>query len=305
MGDSGSSASVSLVEDFNGVIKLYSDGSVVRGDEPAFHFPPLTESYDHVLYKDIVFNHTLGLWARLYLPNSFPATTTRLPVILYFHGGGFCLHSPQSPVMHRFCLKWAADVGALVVSSKTTGGGERGDPWFDSHADFSKVFLMGESAGGNIAHRLGMWCGGQDWGEDMQIKGLILLYPFYGGEARTAYETREKQGTPPFTVEDSDFFWRMALPAGSNRDHHFCNPAAALDVWSLSGPLPPTIMVIAGFDILRNKQLEYCELLKKCGDQIIEVVEFEEEDHDFALSKMDEQNSIKEEIILKFTKLEI
>lgn len=128
----------------------------------------------------------------------------------------------------------------------------------------------------------------------MRIRGLILLYPFYGGEARTASETREKQGTPPFTVEDSDFSWRLALPAGSNRDHHFCNPlTVSLDVWSLGGPLPPTVMVIAGLDILRNKQLEYCDFLKKCGDQIIEVVEFEEEDHGFTLLKMDEQNSLK------------
>lgn len=324
MGDGASSVSVSLVEEIYG-IKLYSDGSVERGEELDFHLPPLSESYEHVLYKDIVFNHTLGLWARLYLPNSSPATPTRLPVILYFHGGGFCLLTPQNSAIHRFCVKWAADAGALIVSvhyrlapehrlpaayddsvsalqwlhsqSKTREGGERSDPWFDSHADFSKVFLMGESAGGNIVHRLGMWCGRQDWGGDMRIRGLILLYPFFGGEARTASETREKQGISPFTLGDSDLMWRLALPTGSNRDHHFCNPVApqtgALDVWSLGGPLPPTVMVIAGLDILRSKQLEYYELLKKCGEQIIEIVEFEEEDHGFALLKIDEQNSIK------------
>jgi len=329
MSDSGSSVSVSLVEDFHGSIKLYSDGSVVRGDEPSFCLPPLSESYEQVLYKDTVFDLTHGLWARLYLPppppHSSPTTATRLPVLLYFHGSGFCLLGPQSPVIHRFCVKWAADIGALIVSvhyrltpehrlptayhdsisavqwlhsqSKSTGRGERSDPWFDSHADFSKVFLMGESAGGNIAHRVAMWSGGQDWGGDMRIRGLILLNPFFGGEARTESETKERQEIPLLSVEYTDLMWRLALPAGSNRDHHFCNPLAphtgALDVWSLAGTLPPTVMVIGGRDILRDKELEYCEFLKKCDKQIIEIVEFEEEDHGFTVLKLEQPNSMK------------
>jgi acetyl esterase/lipase len=177
----------------------------------------------------------------------------------------------------------------------SVSGGGGGDPWFDTHADFSKVFLMGDSAGGNIAHRLGMWSGGQDWGGDMRIRGLILLYPYFGGEARTASESEERQDIPTFTLKDSDVRWGLALPVGSNRDHHFCNPLAPHeDVWSLEGPLPPTVMVIGGRDILRDRQLQYCELLKKfCGKQTIEVVVFEEEDHGFALLKIDEQSSIK------------
>jgi len=326
MSDCGSS--VSVVEELEGVLKLYSDGSVVRADEPSVVSPPLSDSYAHeTLYRDIVFDNTLDLWARLYLPPPHAATiTTRLPVILNFHGGGFCSFTPRSPYFHHFCLKWAAYVGALIVSvhyrlapehrlpaayhdsisalqwlhsqSISISGGGECDPWFDSRADFSKVFLMGDSSGGNIAHRLGMWSGGQDWGGHMQIRGLILLYPYFGGEARTASESEERQDNPMFTLKASDLRWRLALPVGSNRDHHFCNPfaphAESQDVWSLAGSLPPTVIVIGGRDILRDRQLEFCELLKKlCGKQIIEVVVFEEEDHAFALFKIDEQSSIK------------
>ena len=130
----------------------------------------------------------------------------------------------------------------------------------------------------------------------MRIRGLILLNPYFGGEARTMSESKERQGTAGFTVEMSDVLWRMALPVGSNRNHHFCNPLAPYtgmpDVWSLAGPLPQTVMVIGGLDILRDKQLEYCEHLKKCSKQIIEIVEFEEEDHGFAV-KLEQQSSIK------------
>jgi acetyl esterase/lipase len=131
----------------------------------------------------------------------------------------------------------------------------------------------------------------------MRIRGLILLYPYFGGEARTASETKDRREVPLFTVEDSDLLWRLALPTGSNRDHHFCNPLAphtgALDVWSLAGTLPPTVMVIGGRDILRDKQLEYCEFLKKCDKQIIEILEFEEEDHGFTLVKIEQPSSMK------------
>ena len=175
MSDTGSSLSISFVEYFHGIIKLYSDGSVVRAEEPSFNLPPLKENYEQVLYKDIVFEHTLGLWARLYLPPPRHDSTVRFPVILYFHGGGFCLFSPRTPVSHRFCLKWAADVGALIISvhyrlapehrlpsayqdsvsalrwlhsqSISINRGVAGsNPWFDSHADCSKVFLMGDNA---------------------------------------------------------------------------------------------------------------------------------------------------------------
>lgn len=319
---SHSGSSVSVVEELEGVLKLYSDGSVVRADEPSLYSPPLS---DENLSKDIVFDN--GLCARLYLPPHAATNTTRLPIILYFHGGGFCRYTPRSPIFHRFCLEWAAHVGAIIVSldyrlapehrlpaayhdsisalqwlhsqsmAISRGGGGR-DPWFNSHADFSKVFLMGDSAGGNIAHRLGMWTSGQDWGGDMRVIGLILLYPYFGGEARTASESEDRQDNPTFTLKASDDRWRLALPVGSNRDHYFCNPLAPIsesqEAWSLARSLFRTVMVIGGRDILRDRQLEYCEILKKrYGKQFIEVVVFEEEDHSFAVLKIEEQSSKK------------
>ena len=71
---------------------------------------------------------------------------------------------------HRLPAAYQDSVSALQWlhrESTSSSRGEKADPWFDSHADFSKVFLMGDSPGGNIAHRLGMWAGRQDWGGDM------------------------------------------------------------------------------------------------------------------------------------------
>ncbi|KAH9302735.1 hypothetical protein KI387_014318 [Taxus chinensis] len=310
MADNGE---VRLVEDFEGAVKLYSDGSVVRAAEPSWGSQE--DNYvKNVSYKDVVFEEEIGLWARLYLPQTDKGEA-QLPVLLYFHGGGFCLATPASPVMHRMCLRWAAKLGAIIVSvnyrltpenrlpaayedaiaalqwlHNMKNDGAVGDPWLRSRADFSKIFVMGESAGGNIAHHVGLWVGAAGMEMGMEIKGMILVYPFFGGEDRM----RSEEAAPSmFRVEQSDVMWRMALPVGSNRDHPFCNPVGE---WTESADssvsLSPILFVIAGHDILRDKQLQYCEVLKKCGQEV-GVVLFEEEDHGFTLMKVEDQSSVE------------
>ncbi|GLJ46813.1 hypothetical protein SUGI_0987180 [Cryptomeria japonica] len=104
-----------LLEDFGGLIKLYSDGSVVRGDDASFSslLRPEPVNYKHVEYKDVVLDEDVGLWVRLYLP---PETTSKTPIVMYYHGGGFILFSPATPILHRVCQMWVAMLGALIVS---------------------------------------------------------------------------------------------------------------------------------------------------------------------------------------------
>lgn len=80
------------------------------------HLSTLFHPVIEILYKDIVFDNTLGLWVRLYLPAHVSAITTCLPVILYFHGSGFCGYITRNPIFHGFCLKWAPYVGTLIIS---------------------------------------------------------------------------------------------------------------------------------------------------------------------------------------------
>ncbi|KAH9290742.1 hypothetical protein KI387_034859, partial [Taxus chinensis] len=100
------------------------------------------------------------------------------------------------------------------------------DPWFRSHADFCKVFVAGDSAGGNIANHVGIWAAAAaaaagDGDLEVQIKGIILGCPFFGGEERTPSGSHN---SPVFNLEISDTMWRLSLPLGSNKDHPFCNP---------------------------------------------------------------------------------
>ncbi|GLJ22822.1 hypothetical protein SUGI_0430190 [Cryptomeria japonica] len=84
------------------------------------------------------------------------------------------------------------------------------------------------------------------------------------------------------TVENYDGMWRLALPVGSNRDHRYSDPFAEGD-----------------------KELEYCEALKKWGKQI-EVHTFAEEDHGFTIMKMEGQSSLQVlGLIADFVKLNV
>eukprot|EP01018_Ginkgo_biloba_P014025 Gb_30371 [translate_table: standard] len=297
---------------------LCNNGSTVRTDDSGHNVPPCPQAMDEnggVASKDVVLDSDLGLWVRLYLP---PHGQTLLPLIIFFHGGGFCFGSPSHFIAHRFCLKWAASIGAIIVSVKyrlapehrlpaayedsfaavewlrcqsiKRKGGEIIDPWLDSHADFSHVYLMGDSAGGNIAHHVGMWAAEKDW-EHLQIRGMILLHPFFGGEERTASEIA-CPASVLLNLEGSDKLWREALPIGENKDNPFSNPLGPespnLDLIDL----PPLFVVIGGRDLLRDRVLEYCRAMKKCGKQI-QVFEFEEENHSFTALKLEEANSLK------------
>lgn len=107
--------------------RIYSDRRIDRimGTEtvPA-GFDPTTG----VTSKDVVIDSETGLYVRLYLPDMATSRTgspsppknandnKKLPVLVYFHGGGFVTQSAASPVYQRFLNVLAAKAGVLIVS---------------------------------------------------------------------------------------------------------------------------------------------------------------------------------------------
>eukprot|EP01018_Ginkgo_biloba_P008595 Gb_26469 [translate_table: standard] len=106
-----SHGAAAVQEEIAGFVKLYSDGGIVRTDDPAMHIPPSEEDRT----RDVVLDDNAGLWVRLYLP-PLHTPNHNLPVVLYFHGGGFCCFSPAFLFFHRFSLKWTDAMGAIIVS---------------------------------------------------------------------------------------------------------------------------------------------------------------------------------------------
>lgn len=281
-----------------------------------------------VASKDVILDQNLDLWLRIFLPTIQldHNESMRMPVCLYFHGGAFVMGSPAWRCFHALCIRIATAAGAIVVSvnyrlapkhrlpaayddcltalswlrseaTKTDDdNGRDGDPWLQTHADFSKVFLAGDSAGGNIVHHVIVK--GNDW-NPLKIRGAVMVQPSFGGEQRTQSEIES-----PEDLERSIRNRMMALPEGADKDHPFSNPfAASSDYPSLAEAiLPPVLIVIGGRDMLRDRAKAYYEILVK-HDKAAQIILFEEENHGFYVLKKDAE-STKEliEHIARFVK---
>ncbi|CAF2145016.1 unnamed protein product, partial [Brassica napus] len=141
---------------------------------------------------------------------------------------------------HDFCNRMARELNAVVASPSYRLAPEHrlpaayddgvdalrfirtsDDEWIKSHADLSNVFLMGTSAGGNLAYNVGLRSALADL-SPVRIRGLVLHHPFFGGEERCESEIRleHDQVFPPTA---GDVCWELCLPVGANRDHEYSN----------------------------------------------------------------------------------
>jgi acetyl esterase/lipase len=226
-------------------IVLNPDGTITRlleipetppTSDPSLRIP--------VLSKDIPINQSNNTWVRLFLPSeALDNSPTKLPLVVYYHGGGFIICSPASSIFHDFCVNMAIELRVIIASVEYRLTPEHRlpaayddavealhwirtaqDDWLRKYADFSSCFLMGSSAGGNIAYHAGLRAADEVGHlEPLKIRGLILQQPFFGGIQRTGSELR-LVNDPALPPSVSDLMWELSLPIGVDRDHEYCNP---------------------------------------------------------------------------------
>jgi acetyl esterase/lipase len=226
-------------------IVLNPDGTITRlleipetppTSDPSLRIP--------VLSKDIPINQSNNTWVRLFLPSeALDNSPTKLPLVVYYHGGGFIICSPASSIFHDFCVNMAIELRVIIASVEYRLAPEHRlpaayddavealhwirtaqDDWLRKYADFSSCFLMGSSAGGNIAYHAGLRAADEVGHlEPLKIRGLILHQPFFGAIQRTGSELR-LVNDPVLPQSASDLMWELSLPIGVDRDHEYCNP---------------------------------------------------------------------------------
>ncbi|KAL0290770.1 UNVERIFIED_CONTAM: putative carboxylesterase 8 [Sesamum angustifolium] len=166
------------------------------------------------LSQDIYLSPYSKAYIRLYVPVS-PPKNRKLPLIIYLHGGDFVLFSASTFLFHNFCNDIASQFPAVVASvefrlapenrlpaayddalnaifwakNQALGIGGR-DPWME-YADFSRVFLLGSGAGGNIVYHAALRALDFDI-RPLKIKGLLMNQAYFGGLERTQSEIRLK-----------------------------------------------------------------------------------------------------------------
>ncbi|KAJ4979685.1 hypothetical protein NE237_010465 [Protea cynaroides] len=290
-----------VVEDCRGLIQLYSDGSIVRSSQPLRDIPVRDDG--SVLWKDLLFDPVHDLHLRLYKPAS--STNTKLPIYYYIHGGGYCVGYRNWPNCHNYCLRLCSELQALIISPdyrlapenrlpaaiedgfasvrwlQAQAVSDNPDSWLPTNVvDFGRVFVCGDSAGGNIVHHLAVQIGAGSPGlEPVQIRGYILLNPFFGGNVRTRSEA-EGPTEAFLNLENIDRYWRLSLPIGATRDHPFANPFGPASPNLESVALDPILVVVGDHDLLRDRIEDYVKRLKEWGKKI-QFVEFEEQQHAF------------------------
>ncbi|OMO68699.1 Alpha/beta hydrolase-3 [Corchorus olitorius] len=206
-----------IVEDCMGFLQVLSDGTIFRSKTIEFNMPLLHEKSVH--FKDALFDKNHDLHLRIYKPMMISNNNNKkkLPIIIFIHGGGFCLGSRVWPTCHNTCLRLASGLNALIVApdyrlapehrlpaamddvasamkwlqgQALSSGSKNKDAWFNSEeVDFEQVFVLGDSSGGNIAHHMAVRfeLGSTELGP-VRVRGYVLLAPFFGGVVRTKSE---------------------------------------------------------------------------------------------------------------------
>ncbi|XP_047309946.1 probable carboxylesterase 15 [Impatiens glandulifera] len=299
-----SSSSCYEVDECRGVLRVYSDGSIIRSNKPSFNIP--VDDDGSVIWKDVEFDAKHGLYLRIYKPAN---NNNKLPIFYYIHGGGFCIGSRTWPNCQNYCFRLALELQAVVISPdyrlapenrlpaaiedgfqsvkwlQDEARSENPDGWLHEVADFGRVFISGDSAGGNIAHNLAVGLGsGSVKMDPVRVRGYVLLAPFFGGSVLMRSEV-EGSKDAFLNWELIDRFWRLSIPKEGSMDHPLVNPFGGKDKDNdnellAAQELDPILVVVGGSDLLRDRAKNYAERLKGWGKRV-EYVEFEVQQHGF------------------------
>ncbi|MDD0972542.1 alpha/beta hydrolase [Pseudomonas fontis] len=207
------------------------------------------------------------LEARLYRP----LAQDHLPLLVFFHGGGFVMGTLDTH--DNLCRTLAKETGAAVVSVAYRLAPEAPFPaapldcyaatcWLVDQAaslnlDGSRLALAGDSAGGNLAiavSRLAQQRKGP------KIRHQCLFYPVTDAGCDSQSYQEFAQGYL-LTAAAMGWFWRSYLASGEQIDDPLASPLRAS---SLAG-LPATTLLSAEFDPLRDEGEAFAKCLQEDG----------------------------------------
>jgi acetyl esterase len=207
----------------------------------------------------------LGL--RLYRPAGGP-----LPVALFLHGGGWTVNDLDTH--DRMCRLIAARSGWLLAALDYRRAPEHPHPavledallayrWLIDSAHrigatgALRPALIGESAGGTTAASL-----------SLLLRDLGAPSPSYQALAYPATDQfdrwpsyRERGTGYTLTRDELEWYFGHYLPGGADPDDPYLFPLAAEDLHGL----PPTLVMTAEFDPLRDEGIAYAEKLAAAG----------------------------------------
>ena len=208
---------------------------------------------------------------RIYCRVYRPVTDRTLPVLVWFHGGGWVWASVDTH--DRLCREYAAAAGVAVVSVDYALSPEAKFPQAieecaavvrhvanhgsDWGLDGSRILLGGDSAGGNLCLATALLL--RDAGGPA-LRGLLTYYPVCDSRFDTESYQQFGAGGYGLNKERMAFYWSVYATHEGDRSH----PLAAVLRADLRG-LPPVLVHLAELDVLRSEGEALIGKLREAG----------------------------------------
>lgn len=223
---------------------------------------------------------------RLYRPITPRDASAPLPVLVYFHGGGWVMGDLDTH--DSLCRQIANEAQCAVLAVDYRMGPEHRFPcavddclaatrWCRDNAhqlglDPDRIAVGGDSAGGNLAAVIAI--AARDSG-DLALVFQLLIYPATDMRRQAPSHTSNGQGYL-LTSDTMAYF----------HDHYIDDPVHDTD-WRASpllcdnlGALPDALVITAGYDPLRDEGLMYSQRLTEAGNGTTHIC-FERQIHGF------------------------
>ena len=218
--------------------------------------------------RDVTIEAVPPIGARLYRPLGASAV---LPLLVYFHGGGWVVGSVA--LSDPPCRALANASGCAVLSVEYRLAPEHRYPaaaddayaataWAADHArelgiDPRRIAVSGSSAGGNLAAVVTLMARER---RGPRIALQLLYVPVTDHDFETASYRAYATGNG-LTLSGMRWFWDHYLPDVTRRNEPHASPLRAPDLRGL----PPAIVVTAECDPLRDEGKAYAERLRAAG----------------------------------------
>lgn len=205
--------------------------------------------------------------ARLYRPLDRPD----LPLLVFFHGGGFMVGNLDTH--DNLCRSLAEQVEAVVVSVAYRLAPESTYPaapldcyqatcWLVEHGaelgyDASRLALAGDSAGANLAIAVSRQAAASN---GPSISYQCLFYPVTDAGCDSASYRLFAEGYL-LSAEMMRWFWLQYLERPEQADEALASPLGADDLHGL----PPTSVFTAEYDPLRDEGEVFAQRLSEAG----------------------------------------
>ncbi len=201
----------------------------------------------------------------------WPSESGPLPAVLYMHGGGWVLGNLDTH--DALCRRLAYQSESIVVSvdyrrspeTKFPGAAEdcyaalqyAAEHAGDLRIEPDKIVVAGDSAGGNLATTVAaMACQRQG----PRILQQVLIYPVLDHRCDSD-SYREFAAGFGLTETAMKWFWRQYLEQENDGNDDLASPLLARDLRGL----PPTHVVTAEYDVLRDEGEQYVKRLQEAG----------------------------------------